>query len=459
MTDATGFLPADGSLTGKIRGLLFGHSDNARSGRRAISIFLIRVTSAVLVYLSQVLLARWMGSFEFGIYAYVWVWVIVLGSLTPLGLNTAILKFIPHYTSGGEEAALKGVIYRSRHIVLGFSSLVAVAGIGLVFLLRDYMDNYYVLPLMLGLICVPLFALGEMHEGISRNYGWTDLAFLPPYIARPLLLLFIMGTITLMGFTPCGAAALLASIIASFIAIGVQNLLLLKRLKTVMPVTEADYRVAEWLKISTPILLVEGFYMLLAHIDTLMLQLFAAPQEVGIYFASTKTTGLIGFIYFAVTAVFAHRLAALHSEGRMHEFALRVRSIIHWIFWPSLAAGLGLYLLGRPVLWLYGPDFMTGYPVMMILLAGMLVRAATGPVEFMLNMTGYQNATAWVLGSTVVLNLILNSLLIPRFGMVGAASGTVSSVIFASACLYLLVRRKLGINAFILARLPVDKAA
>ncbi len=448
MSDTALNSPAPG-LIERVKTLLGGKSEKARSGRSAIFIFLIRVFSAALVYASQVLLARWMGAFEFGIFAYVWVWVIVLGSLTPLGFNTAILRFIPDLTEKKQYGLLRGVILRSRLIVAGTGLIVTVAGTGLVYLLRDYLDNYYVLPLVFGLVCVPLYALAELNEGVARNYGWSDLAFLPVYILRPMLVLLAMGGITLLGNTPCGLSALLASIIASFLVLVLQTVLLVRRLNKTNPPAKAQYRSKEWLIISLPILLVEGFYMLLAHIDTLMLQLFAPPEQVGIYFASAKTTGLIGFIYFAVTAVSAHKLAALHAKGESDKFKALVRQIIHWIFWPSLIASLAIYLLGEPILWLYGPAFTAGYPVMLILLTGMLIRAATGPVEFMLNMTEHQVSTAWVLGITIVLNLTLNSILIPAYGMLGAASGTVASIAFSSLVLYFLVRRKLGVNAFI----------
>ncbi len=439
-------------ISERIKALLGGKGETAKSGRNAIFIFLIRVTSAVLVYLSQVLLARWMGAFEFGIFAYVWVWVIVLGSLTPLGLNTAILRFIPDFTQRGEFGLLRGIILRSRLIVAGVGILVTIAGTGFVFLLRDYLDNYYVLPLIFGLVCVPLYALGELNEGVARNYGWSDVAFLPTYILRPLLLLAFMGVITALGNSPCGLSALLASIFSALFVLLLQTFLLIRRLKTRIPPAKPEYRSKQWMVISLPILLVEGFYMLLAHVDTLMLQLFAPPEQVGIYFASAKTTGLIGFIYFAVTAVSAHKLAALHASGEKEKFRALVKQIIHWIFWPSLAASLGIYLLGEPILWLYGPAFTAGYPVMLILVIGMMVRAATGPVEFMLNMTEHQVATAWVLGLTLVTNLVLNSMLIPAYGMLGAASGTVISITLASLMLYALVRRKLDVNAFIIGK-------
>ena len=61
--------------------------------RLAGTVFLIRVVSALLAFGSQVLFARWMGSFEFGIYVYVWTWVLLFGQAIDLGLGTASGSF------------------------------------------------------------------------------------------------------------------------------------------------------------------------------------------------------------------------------------------------------------------------------------------------------------------------------------------------------------------------------
>src|SRR5439155_10824833 len=82
--------------------------------RLAGTVFLIRVVSALLAYGSQVLFARWMGSFEFGIYVYVWTWVLLIGQALDLGLGTAAQRFIPEYRNRGMFDLLRGFIYGSR---------------------------------------------------------------------------------------------------------------------------------------------------------------------------------------------------------------------------------------------------------------------------------------------------------------------------------------------------------
>src|SRR4029079_13442820 len=76
-------------VTGRVRDWLSDSGDRSIAQKIAGGAFLIRVFSAGLIYLSQILLARWMGSFEFGIYVYVWTLVSVIGDLSDLGFATS----------------------------------------------------------------------------------------------------------------------------------------------------------------------------------------------------------------------------------------------------------------------------------------------------------------------------------------------------------------------------------
>ena len=91
----------------RIKAWLADHSDRSRAQRAAGIAFLIRVASAALLYVSQVLFARWMGSFEFGVYVYVWTWVLLLGGLVDLGIATGAQRFIPgiHRPQAARHAA------------------------------------------------------------------------------------------------------------------------------------------------------------------------------------------------------------------------------------------------------------------------------------------------------------------------------------------------------------------
>src|SRR6201986_4640633 len=103
----------------RLKAKLTGGSNEASLTRKlAGTIFVIRVISAGLAYLSQILLARWMGGSDYGIYVYVWTWVLLLGSMMDFGLSSSAQKIIPEYRTRGEHALLRGFLSGSRWIPL-----------------------------------------------------------------------------------------------------------------------------------------------------------------------------------------------------------------------------------------------------------------------------------------------------------------------------------------------------
>src|SRR6201991_4065764 len=98
-TQSTTALPT--GMTARLRSLLGrvlgGSSEASVTKRLAGTIFIIRVVSAALAYLSQILLARWMGGSDYGVYVYVWTWVLLLGSMMDFGISASAQKIIPEY--------------------------------------------------------------------------------------------------------------------------------------------------------------------------------------------------------------------------------------------------------------------------------------------------------------------------------------------------------------------------
>ena len=163
-------------------------TDSSLVRRLAGAAFLIRVVSAALTFVSQILLARWMGGFEFGIYVYAMTWVLLLGPALDLGLGTAAQRFIPEYRDRKNLDMLRGFIAGSR--MLAFASAVVIAAVcaGLVWGLSGWLDDYLVVPLYLICIMLPAYALSNAQDGISRSYDWVGLALIPTYIIRQVAL-------------------------------------------------------------------------------------------------------------------------------------------------------------------------------------------------------------------------------------------------------------------------------
>jgi O-antigen/teichoic acid export membrane protein len=440
------------AIPARIRTWLADHSDTSRAQRMAGGAFLIRVASAGLLYLSQVLLARWMGTFEFGVYVYVWTWVLLIGGFGDVGLALAAQRFIPEYSERKAFAHLRGFLAGSRWLAMGVATaLAAVSALG-VTLAKPWLNHYELIPLYLACMCLPFYALTGVQDGIARSYNWTHIGLLPPFIVRPALMIGLMAAAYAAGLPVDATTALLAAVGATWLTAIGQLFALNRRLaREVRPGPKA-YAPRTWLATSFPIFMVEGFYLLLTYTDVLMLQQFRPPEDVAIYYAAAKTLALVAFVYFSVAAATAHKFTAYHVAGDRERLAAFVMDAVRWTFWPSLAATLVILALGRPFLWLFGPGFVDGYPVMFVLAVGLLARASVGPVERLLNMLGEQRACALVYAGAFAFNLVACVILIPRFGVIGAAVATATALAAESILLFWVTKRRLGIHAFVWRR-------
>ncbi len=432
-----------------VRAWLTDHSDRSRAQRAAGTAFLIRVASAALLYVSQVLFARWMGSFEFGVYVYVWTWVLLLGGLIDLGIATGAQRFIPEYTATKQLDILRGFLAGSRWLVVAMATAwAAFAALG-IWLFGAHLDSYEIMPLYIACAGLPLFVLGRLQDGIARSYEWINLALMPPYVIRSLLLIFAMGAAWWLKLPTDASTAMLAAVATTWVTVIGQTLVMNARLNRQVAPGPKTYAAGPWLAASLPIFMVEGFYLLLTHADVLLLRQYHSPEEVAVYYAAAKTLALVAFVSFSVSAATAHKFSEYHVAGNKAELSGFLSNSIKWTFWPSLAATVLILALGKPLLWLFGPQFVGGYYLMFILAIGPLARATVGPVERLLNMVGEQRACAVVYAAAFAANIALCVLLIPLFGVAGAAIAISGAMVLEAALLYGVARDQLGLHGFI----------
>ena len=213
-----------------------------------------------------------------------------------------------------------------------------------------------------------------------------------------------------------------------------------------------------WLGAALPLLVITGCELALQNADVLIVSAYMSPTEVGMYFAAAKTMSLVMFVHYAVGSAVANRFAALRARGDHEGLKALVRDAVNWTFWPSLAGAILILALGKPLLWLFNPEFTAAYPVMFVLAIGLLVRASMGPAEFVLNMLGEQGLCAVVLVVSAVLDVALSFALVPAFGMLGAAAATSAALVTAALMNYIVARRRLELEISIWASLRSPQA-
>lgn len=437
------------ALIGRVRAILADRSDNRIAQKMAGTAFLVRVGSAVLALASQVLLARWMGAHEFGIFIYVWTWVLMIGALSDLGLSSAARRFIPEYTAKQALDGLRGFLIGSCWLAFGLATLIGAAGALLVLTLRPWLNDYTIVPLFLACATIPIYGLVQVQSGIAQSYDWQNLALMPFYILRQLAITVAVGVVWLCGYATDAVTTMIIAVAATWAVTFGQSVVLYRGLRGKVPAGPRRYEPKLWIKTSLPIFMVEAFYLLLTYVDILALEHFRAPDEVASYYAAARILAIVAFVYFAIAGATTHKFTEYHVAGDRERLGAFFASTVRWTFWPSLAASAGILAFGWPLLSLFGEKFTAAYPVMFILAIGMLARASIGPAERLLNMLGQQNVCAAIYAGAFVVNLAGCLVLIPRFGIEGAAMSLSVALVAESILLYWVTRQRLGIHAFV----------
>ena len=210
--------------------MLGGSSEASVTRRLAGTIFVIRVVSAALAYLSQILLARWMGGSDYGVYVYVWTWVLLLGSMMDFGISVVGAEDhsgISHQRRTGAAARLS---VRQPLDDIGRSVVVSMLLAALVKALSSWIETAAVVPIYIGCLTLPAFVVANTQDGIARSHDWMRLGLMPQFIVRQALIIGFTAGAFVLGFHLGATAAMLASAAAVWIAMVGQMVVLNRRL-------------------------------------------------------------------------------------------------------------------------------------------------------------------------------------------------------------------------------------
>jgi O-antigen/teichoic acid export membrane protein len=178
----------------------------------------------------------------------------------------------------------------------------------------------------------------------------------------------------------------------------------------------------------------------LAWLDTILVAALASPHEAGIYKAAISFINQGSFANQAIVFVVGPLLSGLLAQ-RLHE---RAQSVYHTATWWLSALAWPIYLtfaVFAPLFMsVFGPEFVAGAKVLVILALPMLVAMAAGPVNVVLVMAGKSSWNLFNVGIALVTNIVLNVLLIPPFGITGAAVAWAATILVSNVAALLQVR-------------------
>ncbi|WP_298953474.1 polysaccharide biosynthesis C-terminal domain-containing protein [uncultured Nonlabens sp.] len=187
-----------------------------------------------------------------------------------------------------------------------------------------------------------------------------------------------------------------------------------------------------------------GFLILLS-IDIVFLKKYYDEEQVAIYAQPIKLISLISLIQTTIQAAISKKIAKEFYSKNTHELLILTRKYTRLIMLLSVPVLLGFGLFPSFFLEFFGDFYVQGNTVFSILLIGSTVNAACGCTSVYMNMTGKQKILQNILIMTILINLIVNFLLIPSYGIEGAAIASSLSLIFwnLSVVIYVYVKERI----------------
>ena len=401
--------------------------------------FGFKILNVGLMYANSLLMVKLAGASGYGDYAYIIAWSQILLIPAALGFEGLISRELAVFFDQQRWPQVKGILKFSNALVLINSVLlaaIAIAGFGLLGLAAGPQS---LMAFAIGLASLPFLALSRLRTASLQAIKSIIASQLPEAIIRPSILFLGLGGL-LVWQALRGQAALLSSPalmsmnwVATAIAFWVGSWLLKRSLSVKLQATSTQHSIQysrrQWLKAAMPMLLIGSMYVINGQTDAVMLGSLKDSATVGIYTVANRGAGLISFVQIAFATSLAPVFATLFAQSKLDELRKTIKRSCQATFLLSLAVAVLLVLCSHWFLRVFGPEFLAGQTALFVLMGSQLVNAFTGATAQLLIMTGYDRDTAIGVSISAAVNVVLNAVMIPQYGLNGAAIATATSTV------------------------------
>ncbi len=408
-----------------------------------------------LALLTQVVLARSLGPAPFGVFTLAWAAFRLATVAGIAGFDKAITRFA---SVGCSLDQLKGDSAGTvRRILVWGLSIAIIVGISLRALapiLASVLDSPGVVaPLRTLALAVPLAALVALVAASLRTRGRAFAATWVQDLIQPALTLALLP-LALLSESPVAWAA--GVVTASYGVAALSGGLGLRRSLAREQAQQAPGESSSD-RVSNRRIVVyalhalssTSFVLLLYWLDKLMVGYFLDEAAVGLYQSAVQFNVIFVIIIASISAMLSPLVARCWNEGRRDEVEGLFRIGVRWCLYLAVPVVVMILILPAQLLEaVFGSAYVGASSALIILGLGQFFNAATGPVGQLLMMTGGERAWFILSGCSVPLSLTLNALLIPRFGIEGAAMGTGVTLIVLFGTATVLTMKRNGLRPY-----------
>jgi O-antigen/teichoic acid export membrane protein len=436
-----------------------GNNHLAILARGATNSFMLKIIGTGVVFLVQVAGANLLGAEGYGIYAYSFAWMSMLALLGQMGFDTASVRYIAAYESQQQWGLLKGFLdYSNKAIAL----MSLLAGVGLAvgaWLFRHQITTDLLYSFYLAGLLLPVTTFLKIQHKRFLALKQVFLAQFPMMVLRNLLILGGLGLFSLTGIVVTPSHFMFLILLGTTSALLVSWFYWHQAIADKIKNTISQFERQEWLTTAQGMILVAGLEVVLSQSDTIMLGVITGTTETGLYAAARKISSLLVFPLLAVNSILSPMVVTLYTQKSQQQLQKVVNVAVNGIFGLTLIIGLVIAFNGKFILSLFGTEFSSSYFLLLIHLLGQLINGTAGPVSLLLNMTGYHNDTAKILLVSAVINVLLNIVLIPEFGAVGASLATAIATIIWNVTMTIFVWQRLKIISVVMPAFLLPKIA
>ncbi|MDQ6887065.1 MAG: oligosaccharide flippase family protein [Gemmatimonadota bacterium] len=438
-----------GSRLSQLQELLRTEGLASTLARGTLWAFAINAFGTALSFAAQVLLARTSGQLQYGTYAYTLGWMNIVLLLAKFEFDGSAVRFLGAYHGQKAWSLLRGFLRRSAQWVTMLSLAVAAIAVVLLWIFRSSLPSTLAASFLIATALLPLTALLQLTSSSLQGLRRVVAAQAPTMVVRPL---FFAGSILvvtqLLGRPMDAATAVGINCVTTAIVLVISVKLLRDAIPADVRSVRAEYDTREWWRVAAGLLVISTSQLILSQqADVVVVGTLVGKTAAGHYGAASQLATLVHFGVTAVLFMATPMIADYHARGQradVQQLATLVGRVNLILATPVLAA---LAVGGTFALRLFGPSFVDAYPVLLVLGSSQMVLAIVGSLAgYLLSMTGHQKQAAVIIGGSAVLNLVLTLILTPRFGMIGTASATLTSVITRSIALTIYIRRILAVD-------------
>lgn len=391
----------------------------------ALISFLFAFFAYGAMFIFKLLLARYFGASNLGMYTLAETILKIASLFAGLGLAAGIQRYLPMYKYSEQREALKGYlsfIFRATIISSIFISTLVFAFAENISTFFGYPETFKICLQIIS-FAIPLRVLGESFRHIFVANKQVFYNQVGQNLVEKIVLIVGIGLILLLKLSIIYMILLFVlSILASFL---VELIMYLKKACLSLSCVSAKYSYKEWITFSLPLLFTGIFMFVISWTDNIVIGKIMDPSALGIYSVAFGLGCFLSFFKSSIATLFTPLISENHSQDNHLDTELLFKKASAWIFGATLPLFLILVVYSKEILGLlYGKAFVSGSTSLIIVATGFLLCTTTGLTAPVLMMHKKTKKLFYINISVSIFNVILNLILIPKFGIVGAAIST-----------------------------------